>query len=48
MIYSYRELFGAILQITNSTELGTLSDEVQKLLINLFLFLKFPHPQVKI
>ena len=25
MIHSYRELFGAILRITNSTELGTLS-----------------------
>ncbi|MDI9413435.1 MAG: hypothetical protein QM401_07655 [Bacillota bacterium] len=27
MIHSYRELFGAILRITNSTELGTLSHQ---------------------
>ncbi len=30
MIHSYRELFGAILRITNSTELGTLSFNKQQ------------------
>ena len=30
MIYSYREQFGAILRITNSTELGTPSSKVDK------------------
>jgi DNA replication protein DnaC len=29
MIHSYRELFGAILRITNSTELGTLSEIIE-------------------
>ena len=33
MIHSYRELFGAILRITNSTELGTLSYKLEDVLM---------------